>query len=257
MQRGLIRRQDGPVLTVLIHAPELRNALSRAIVTQLQDALAEASENDGIGAIIIGSALEKVFASGGNIRELHDLHGSKEGLLFAAAMQEAFQLLADCPVPTITAINGYCLGAGLEMALAADIRIAASNAILASPQVGLGITPGLGGGQRLARLCRCAHAKRLILTGDHIDAAEALRIGLVDQVVPVAQLWASAMETAQKLATKPRSAIAYAKRALQEADHSSLEAGSALEAVLFGLACAENAARRSALQGPAGAGPCP
>jgi enoyl-CoA hydratase len=254
---GLIRKQDGPVLTVLIRHPELRNALSRTIVTQLQRVLLEVAENDSIAAIIIGSALEKVFASGGNIRELHDLHGATEGLSFAVAIQQAFQLIADCPIPVIVAINGYCLGAGLEMALAADIRIAADNAIFASPQVALGITPGLGGGQRLARLCRRAHARRLILTGDRIDAAEALRIGLVEQVVPVARLWAAAMEIAQTLATKPRSAIAYAKRALREADHSCLEAGTALEAVLFGLACAEDVTGRSELPRPLEAGACP
>ena len=150
-------------------------------------------------------------------------------------MQSVFELLEEFPKPVLAVVNGFCLGAGMELAMAADVRIAADGAVFSSPQVGLGITPGLGGGQRMIRLCGRGHAKRLILTGERIDAAEAYRLGLVDQVVPAADLWNAAKGVAKRLASKPKAAMTLAKKAVNYSSQSSLEAGCAYEAAQFAL----------------------
>jgi enoyl-CoA hydratase len=233
----IITERDGDLVLLLIHNPRLRNALSEGIVAQLRHALMELSHDDEVGALIISSAVEGIFVSGGNIRELRALAGSTEGLQFAESMQAVFKMVEDFPKPVVAVITGFCLGAGAELAMAADVRIAAVTAVFASPQVGLGITPGLGGGQRTIRLCGTGHAKRLILTGEQIPAGEALRLGLVERVVPASELWDAAKDVARKLASKPRTALALAKRALNYSSQANLVAGCAYEAGQFGFAC--------------------
>lgn len=235
---GVLAERDENVALLLIHNPQLRNALSKEILSQLRTALLELSQDEEIGAVIIGSAIEGVFASGGNIRELRTLAGSTGGLHFAESVQAVFKMVEDFPRPVVAVINGYCLGAGAELAMAADIRIAADTALLSSPQVGLGITPGLGGGQRLIRLCGPGHAKRLILTGDLVTAQDALRLGLVELVVPASELWDVAKRIAKKLANKPRVVVTLAKKAVNFSSQADLGSGCALEAAQFGLACA-------------------
>jgi enoyl-CoA hydratase len=232
----LCEREDD-LAFLLIHNPRLRNALSKELLSQLGTALLELSQDDAIGALIIGSAIEGVFASGGNIRELQALAGSTGGLHFADSAQRVFKMVEDFPRPVLAVINGYCLGAGVELAMAADLRIAADIALLSSPQVGLGITPGLGGGQRLIRLCGPGCAKRLILTGDLVTAQDALRLGLVEFVVPASELWGVAKAMAKRLSSKPRSALALAKEAVNFSSQANLESGCAYEAARFGLAC--------------------
>lgn len=237
MDAKIITERDGDLVLLLIHNPRLRNALSEEIVSQLSDVLLKLSQDDTVGALIISSAVEGIFVSGGNIRELHALAGSTGGLHFAQSMQAVFKMVEDFPRPVLAVITGYCLGAGTELAMAADIRIAADTAVFASPQVRLGITPGLGGGQRTIRLCGTAHAKRLILTGEQITAGEALRLGLVERVVPASELWAAAKDTARRLSSKPRPALTMAKRALNYSSQANLVAGCAYEASQFGFAC--------------------
>ena len=234
---SILRKREENLALLLIDNPRLRNALSKDILSQLRTALLELSQDHEIGALIIGSAIDGVFASGGNIRELQALAGSTGGLRFADSVQGVFKAVEDFPSPVLAAINGYCLGAGAELAMATDIRIAADTAILSSPQVGLGITPGLGGGQRQIRLCGPGHAKRLILTGDLIDAQNALRLGLVELVVPASELWVVARRVANGLAKKPRVAVTLAKQALNYSSQANLDSGCAHEATLFGLAC--------------------
>jgi enoyl-CoA hydratase len=233
----VVQREDDLAL-VLINNPRRRNALSTPVLASLQSVLSQAAVDDNIGAVVVGSALEGVFASGGDIRELQALGGSTDGLRFAQNAQAVFHTVETLPKPVIAAIDGYCLGAGTELVLAADIRIASDRTVLASPQVGLGITPGLGGGQRLLRLCGRACARRLILTAERIDAREALRLGLVEFVVPSAQLWETAKAVAVRLARQPRTAITLAKRMINFASQAGLREGCAYEASLFGLACA-------------------
>lgn len=236
MKASLIAKREGNIALLLIHEPQLRNALSREVVSDLRAALLKLSQDKDVAVLIIGSALEDVFVSGGNIRELRALDGSTEGLCFARCMQALFKSVEDFPRPVLAVINGYCLGAGAELAMAADLRMAADTAVLSSPQVGLGIIPGLGGGQRMIRLCGVGHARRHILTGERISAMEALRFGLVEWVVPASQLWDTAMAMARKLANKPRSAMSLAREALNLSSQARLEAGCAFEASRFGLA---------------------
>lgn len=235
MKVHLITKHDGDVALLLIHNPPLRNALSQEIVSALRSALLTLREDESVGALIIGSALEGVFVSGGNIRELRALDGSTQGLGFAMRMQSLLKTVEDFPRPVLAVINGHCLGAGAELAMAADLRIAADTAILSLPQVGLGIIPGLGGGQRMTRLCRIGHARRRILTGERISAAEANHLGLVEWVVAASQLWDAAMALARRLASKPRSAVSLAREALNLSSQARLDAGCAFEASQFGL----------------------
>ena len=234
---SVIAERDGNLVLLLIHNPRLRNALSAEILTQLRAALLELRQDEEVGAVIIGSAVEGIFASGGNIRELHALSGSTDGLHFAELAQAAFKTVESFPRPVLAVINGYCLGAGAELAKAADIRIAADTAIFSSPQVGLGITPGLGGGQRLIRLCGTGHAKRLILTGERIGARDAWHLGLVEWIVPASELWDLAKAMARKLANKPRTALTLAKKALNYSSQANLKVGCAYEAAQFGQTC--------------------
>ncbi len=236
LKTTLIAKQEGDIAQLLIHEPRSRNALSKEVVSDLSSALLELSQDKRVGVLIIGSALENVFVSGGNIRELHALDGSTEGLGFATRMQAFFKRVEDFPRPVLAVINGYCLGAGVELAVAADLRIAVDTAIFSSPQVGLGIIPGLGGAQRMIRLCSAGHAKRHVLSGERVSAAEAFHLGLVEWVVPASQLWDAAMAMARKLANKPRLAMSLAREALNLSSQAPLEAGCAFEARQFGLA---------------------
>jgi enoyl-CoA hydratase len=239
LSANLIVKREGNITLLLVHEPQLRNALSREVVSDLRAALLQLSQDKDVAVLIIGSALADVFVSGGNIRELRTLDGSTEGLGFATCMQVLFKSVEDFPRPVLAVINGYCLGAGAELAMAADLRIAADTAVLSSPQVGLGIIPGLGGGQRMIRLCGVGHARRQILTGERISAAEAFGLGLVEWVVPASQLWDAAMAMATKLANKPRLAVGLAREALNISSQARLEAGCAFEADQFGLAMAD------------------
>ena len=234
---------------LLINSPRRRNALSAPILAALQNALSRIAHDERVGAVVIGSAMEGVFASGGDIRELQALQGSTAGLHFAQSAQRVFQAIESFPRPVVAAIDGYCLGAGAELVMAADMRIASDRSVFASPQVGLGITPGLGGGQRLLRLCGRASARRLILTGERIDAAEALRLGLVESVVPPAVLWDTAKAIAMRLASKPREALERAKRMVNYASQAGLTDGCAYEASQFGLACAVGYLRQRGIEG--------
>ena len=244
----IIFQRDENIALLLIYNPRLRNALSKDLLVQLRARLEELSQDERIGAVIIGSAVEGFFASGGNIGELRALEGSTAGLRFAQLAQATFKTVEQFPRPVLAAINGVCLGAGLELALSADIRIAAHSAVLASPQLGLGILPGLGGGQRLIRLCGVGRARRHILSGDRISAEEAEALGLVERVVPASELWKTARETAKRLANKSKVATGLAKKALNYSSQARLETGCAHEATLFGLAC--SAANCSALRPP-------
>ena len=234
---GILRERDGRLALFRIHNPAQRNALSREVLAQLRAGLLELSQDETVGALLIGSSSESVFASGGNIRDLRSLADSTDGLSFAESVQAVFRLIEDFPRPVVAAINGYALGAGAELAVAADIRIASDTARLAFPQIGLGITPGLGGGQRLIRLLGPGRAKRVILLGDVISAQDAFRLGLVELVVPSSDLWATAKGVADKLSLKPKTALELAKRALDFSSHANLESGCAYEALQFGLAC--------------------
>lgn len=233
----VLSEREGKLALLRINSLPRRNALSREVLAELKVALSTLSRSQEIGALIIGSAIEGTFVSGGDVRELRDLASAEEGLNLARSFHEVFQLVEGFRCPVVATINGYTLGAGAELAVAADIRVAADTALLSFAQVLRGILPGFCGGQRLIRLVGSGHAKRLILTGEMVTAQEALRLGLVEFVVPPAELWSKAKELGRTLASKPGNGVALAKQALNFSSQSRLKTGCAYEAELFGRAC--------------------
>ncbi len=201
--------RDGAVAVVTVDRQDALNALDVATLTELRDRLGELAEDATVRALVLTGAGEKAFVAGADIKYMSGLDpdGAKG---WGALGHEAGRLLETMPKPTIAAINGFALGGGCELALACDLRYAASRAKLGQPEINLGIVPGWGGTQRLARICGLGVAKELIYTGRTVDAEEALRIGLVNAIAdPVLD---RALETAHALAAKSPVALALAKR---------------------------------------------
>ena len=200
---------DGGVCVVTIDRQEALNALNVETLTDLRDRLREVAADASVRAVVLTGAGEKAFVAGADIKYMSGL-GPDDAKGWGALGHEAGRLLETMPKPTIAAINGFALGGGCELALACDIRYASSRAKLGQPEINLGIVPGWGGTQRLARLCGIGVAKELIFSGRTIDAEEALRVGLVNALAdPVLE---KALETARELAAKSPVALALAKR---------------------------------------------
>jgi enoyl-CoA hydratase len=217
---------EGGVATVTIDRQEALNALNVETLTELRDRLRELAGDAAVRAVVLTGAGEKAFVAGADIKYMSEL-GPEDAKAWGALGHDAGRLLETMAKPTIAAVNGFALGGGCELALACDIRYASSRAKLGQPEINLGIVPGWGGTQRLARVCGLGVAKELILTGRAVDAEEALRIGLVSGIAdPVLD---RALETAHGLAAKSPVALALAKR-LINVSPGSLE----LEAVEFG-----------------------
>jgi enoyl-CoA hydratase len=200
---------DGGVCVVTIDRQDALNALNVETLTELRDRLREVAADAGVRAVVLTGAGEKAFVAGADIKYMSGL-GPEDAKGWGALGHEAGLLLETMPKPTIAAINGFALGGGCELALACDIRYASSRAKLGQPEINLGIVPGWGGTQRLARVCGIGVAKELIFSGRTVDAEEALRIGLVNAVAdPVLD---KALGTARELAAKSPVALALAKR---------------------------------------------
>ncbi len=201
--------RDGAVAVVTIDRQDALNALNVETLTELRDRLRDLSTDNDVRAVVLTGAGEKAFVAGADIKYMSGL-GSDEAKGWGGLGHEAGRLLETMAKPTIAAINGFALGGGCELALACDIRYASSRAKLGQPEINLGIVPGWGGTQRLARVCGVGVAKDLIFTGRLVDAEEALRIGLVSAISdPVLD---KAVETAHELAAKSSFALALAKR---------------------------------------------
>lgn len=214
---------DDRVAVLRIERPPV-NALSQSMWDQLASAAVELRANTQYRAVVIAGG--RHFAAGADIVEMLELTTTE----FDArnrVLQGAFQLLATAPQVLVAAVNGYALGGGCELALAADFRVASRRAVLGLPEIKLGIMPGSGGTQRLAHIIGLTRAKRMVLTGAHVSADEALSIGLVDEVVD--DPYARAIEMARQFAAGP-AALAHAKRAVEASVRMPLEAGLALEA---------------------------
>jgi len=236
-QNILVERQDH-IAIITLNRPGVLNALSQATVDELDAAINELGADEGVRAIIITGAGEKAFAAGADMKELHALSSATEATEFIGRRHRFLFKLAKLSKPVIAALNGYALGGGCELALACDIRIAAETARLGQPEINVGMIPGTGGTQRMLRLVGPGMARYLIMTGDHISAQEALRIGLVERVVPPEKLMDEAKALAAKLAAKPPIAIALAKQAIAMGMEMGLEDGCTHEVTLFGLVCA-------------------
>jgi enoyl-CoA hydratase len=234
MDEPLILARDGAVATITLNRPAVLNALDRALLEHLDAALREIDADRAIRALIVTGAGDRAFAAGADIGELSVLDGALDGAEAARFGQRITQAIEALRVPVIAAVNGFALGGGCELALACDIRIASENARFGQPEVNLGLLPGYGGTQRTARLLGTGTAMLLCTTGAVIDAAEALRIGLVQRVVPAALLLGEARSIADAIASKAPLAVTAAKRAIIDGAGLALGEGLALEALHFG-----------------------
>jgi enoyl-CoA hydratase len=232
----LILETSNGIARVTINRPDKLNALNLEAKRELRQVFEAIKHADDVHVVILTGAGEKAFVAGTDIRELTELN-RESGQLFAQGGQEVFDHIENLGKPVIAAVNGYALGGGCELALACHVRIASENAKFGQPEVNLGIIPGYGGTQRLARLVGKGRAMELILTGDQLDAHEAFRIGLVNKVVPQSELMDAAQAMAQKIVSKGQVAVRLALKAVNMTDETNLTDGLALEASLFGVCC--------------------
>lgn len=207
------------------------NALNTQLQEELRAAAHSATGDEGVKAVVVYGG-EKVFAAGADITEFTKV-GYQEMAIRAEALSSAFDAVARIPKPVVAAITGYALGGGCELALACDWRVVADDAKLGQPEIKLGIIPGAGGTQRLARLIGPARAKDLIFSGRMVDAEEALRIGLADRVAPAGDVYRTAVELVKPYVTGPSLALRAAKLAVDGGLNLDLASGLALESQLF------------------------
>ena len=225
---------EGPIAIVTIAREAALNALSSQVIAELTAAAGELEISDEVRVVILTGAGDKAFVAGADIAEMKDMTP-----MHAAAFSEmggnCGTSIEESSKPWIAAVNGFALGGGCELALCCDFIYASDNAKLGQPEVKLGVIPGFGGTQRLARRVGIAKAKELCMVGDPVSAQEALRIGLVDLVCPPAELMAKAKETATKIAANGPLAVAEVKRLVHQGQSTSLDAALALEQRSFGL----------------------
>ncbi|OLE26103.1 MAG: enoyl-CoA hydratase [Catenulispora sp. 13_1_20CM_3_70_7] len=221
---------EGAVGVIRLDRPKM-NALNVQVQRELHEAAEQVGADDAIRAVVIWGG-ERVFAAGADIKEMERMSYA-DMARHSVRLQESFKAMADIPKPVIAAITGYALGGGCELALTADFRVAAEDAKLGQPEINLGVIPGAGGTQRLARLVGPARAKDLVMSGRMVDAQEALRIGLVDRVVPAADVYDAARELVSRYVSGPTVALRAAKAAVDGGLSMSLGEGLAWESQLF------------------------
>ena len=224
------------VQTITVNRPDKLNALNHQTLVELEQAFTAARDDAAVALVIVTGAGEKSFVAGADIEELSK-HSAISGQQFALYGQKVYSLIQQMTKPVIACVNGYALGGGCELALACHIRVASENAKFGQPEVLLGVIPGYGGTQRLARLVGLGRATEMILTGNQIPADEAFRIGLVNKVFPKGEALQGAMEMAKTILTRSQVAVRFAMDALHAVDEMGLEEGLKTEAALFGLCC--------------------
>jgi enoyl-CoA hydratase len=232
---NLTVERDDAVAIVTINRPKVLNALSLAMLGELEAAMTALGDDDAVRCVVITGAGEKSFVAGADINELAT-QSPVGGRSHALQGQQVLDTIETLGKPVIAAINGYALGGGCELAMACTLRIAADTARLGQPEINLGLIPGYGGTQRLARIVGSGRALELLLTGDQISATEAHRLGLVNRVVPAADLMSETRALAAVLAAKPPVAVRYILEAVNRGMQLPLREAEAFEATLFGLA---------------------
>lgn len=242
---GLVEYEvKGSYAVITINRAEALNALNSGVLDEL-DKIVYGIDTDAVRAVVLTGAGEKSFVAGADIGEMSTL-SKAEGEAFGKKGNDIFRKIETCPVPFIAAVNGFALGGGCEIAMSCDIRIASEAAMFGQPEVGLGITPGFGGTQRLARIVGPGMAKQLIYTARNIKADEALRIGLVNAVYPAAELMEQAERLASTIAGNAPIAVRACKKAINEGLELPMDEAIALEEKLFG-SCFESEDQREGM----------
>jgi enoyl-CoA hydratase len=224
------------VATVTLNRPKVLNALNKALVRELGEVFTALAEDDGVRVILLRGAGGKAFAAGADIRELAEADGAS-GRQMAESTQRVFRRIETLSKPAIACIDGFALGGGCELAMACTLRLASEAARLGQPEIKLGLIPGFGGSQRLPRLVGRGAALKMLLTGAMVDASEALRIGLVDEVVAADKLNDRATELARQIAAMPPLAVAAMIEAVDRGADLPLDRAVALEAEIFARLC--------------------
>jgi enoyl-CoA hydratase len=231
---NLLVEREASFAIVTINRPKVLNALNTRTLDELRRAILELKHDESVRAVVLTGSGEKSFVAGADINELA-VQTPAGGREHALAGQHVLDLIEQMGKPVIAAINGYALGGGCELAMACTIRIAADTAKLGQPEINLGIIPGYAGTQRLARIVGKGRALELLLTGDQVSAQEAHRLGLVNRVVPAAELMAEAKQLAAALASKAPLAIRYILEAVHKGVEMPFPQAEVFEATLFGL----------------------
>lgn len=231
---NLILEKEGALAILYVNRPKALNALNKDTLLEMKDAIVSITNDDEIDVLIITGAGGKAFVAGADIAFMQNLT-AVEGREFGALGQKVFRMIEAMEKPVIAAVNGFALGGGCELAMCCDFRIASSKAKFGQPEVGLGITPGFGGTQRLPRLVGSGMARQMLYTADVIDAAEALRIGLVNNVVAPEELLEAVKNIANKIISKGKLAVRFCKAAANEGLQTDIDRAMTIEADLFGL----------------------
>jgi enoyl-CoA hydratase len=230
----VLLERDDRFAVLSINRPKALNALNKDTLEEIKQAVQEVSADDSIDVLIITGAGDKSFVAGADIAYMQNLT-AVEGRAFGALGQEVFMMIEAMEKPVIAAVNGFALGGGCELAMCCDFRIASTKAKFGQPEVGLGITPGFGGTQRLPRLVGPGMAKQLLYTADVIGASEALRIGLVNQVVEQEVLMETVKGIAKKILSKAQVAVRLCKAAANEGMQTDIDRAMTIEADVFGI----------------------
>jgi enoyl-CoA hydratase len=225
---------EDPIAVITFNRPAVLNALRTQLLSELSTALTQIDGNESARAVVITGAGEKAFAAGADISELNALASAGSGAAQARSGQALTRQIERMSKPVIMAVNGFALGGGCEIAMAGDVIVASENAKFGQPEVNLGLIPGYGGTARTTRRVGKGMAMYLCLTGEMIDAREALRIGLVQRVVPLAELMNEARRVATTIASKAPLAVAACKRVINNGAHLSIDDALELEALEFG-----------------------
>ncbi|MBC7075550.1 MAG: short-chain-enoyl-CoA hydratase [Syntrophomonadaceae bacterium] len=229
----LLEKKDR-IAVLTINRPKALNALNKDTLLDIKAAIEDVEGDSEVDVVIITGAGDRSFVAGADITYMQDMN-ALEGREFGQLGSSVFRMIETMDKPVIAAVNGFCLGGGCELAMSCDFRISSDKAKFGQPEVGLGVTPGFGGTQRLPRLVGIGMANELLYTGDTIDANEALRIGLVNHVVPAEELMDYVMKIAKKIASKGQLAVRFCKAAVYEGMQTDIDRGLTVEADVFGL----------------------
>ena len=241
----ILFEKKGNVAIALIDRPKALNALNSEVLNDLNTLVDTVNADEEIRVLIISGSGEKAFVAGADIGEMSNL-SKAEGEAFGRKGNDVFRRIETLPIPVIAAVNGYALGGGCELAMSCDIRICSETAVFGQPETGLGITPGFGGTQRLARLVGPGMAKQLIYSARNIKADEALRIGLCNAVYPAGELSAAAEKLAETIAKNAPIAVRACKKAINEGLELAMDDAIVIEEKLFG-SCFETADQKEGM----------